>query len=103
MELPLALEVEVTVLGGPKNEVMDPLPLGFLTSPAGSSEPFRLRLRLMMRGRRTLRDREDTLLVLERNCEVEKGLEPSGSWNRIEDSRPSRVPASVPKLVAGGN
>jgi hypothetical protein len=42
--------------------VMEPLPFGFLGSVTGNAEAFRLRL--MMSGRRTLNNREDSLIIL---------------------------------------
>jgi hypothetical protein len=61
-ELPLDLAVVDTAFGAPKNEVMEPLPFGFLGSVTGNAEAFRLRL--MMSGRRTLNNREDSLIIL---------------------------------------
>jgi hypothetical protein len=57
--VPVTLAVVDTVLGGPKNEVMDPLDLGFFASERPDSVALRLR-DIIVKGRRK-RSRRDSL------------------------------------------
>lgn len=102
--MPLVLAAVDAALGAPKNEVMEPLLLGFLASLAGRAEAFRLRL--MMSGRRIWRIREDSLIE---GCGVVRLIGARGGWavvgvlveDRLGSRVSSRVVAFLPKLAAG--
>lgn len=66
MEVPVTFALVETVFGDPKNEVMDPLALGFLASARAAS--VALRLRDMIIGRRRKRSRRDSLDDCKKVC-----------------------------------
>jgi len=63
--VPAAFVLEETVLGWPKNEVIEPSDLGFLESERGSSEALRLRDMVMLERRK--RSRRDSLNFVKEN------------------------------------